>query len=132
MSEAPQTSANESKAEELQRAFAVFNQVSHELTQAYMALQARVESLTSELAVANGELRRQYQEKEALSERLSLLLLVASWTAYALAVIAASPDRIVQWGNGLAITSACFWRWVTIGRRAKSLRSIQREMREGA
>ncbi len=74
MSEAPQTSANESKAEELQRAFAVFNQVSHELTQAYMALQARVESLTSELAVANGELRRQYQEKEALSERLSLLL----------------------------------------------------------
>ncbi len=74
MSEAPQTSANESKAEELQRAFAVFNQVSHELTQAYMALQARVESLTSELAMANGELRRQYQEKEALSERLSLLL----------------------------------------------------------
>ena len=74
MSEAPQTSANESKAEELQRAFAVFNQVSHELTQAYMALQARVESLTSALAVANGELRRQYQEKEALSERLSLLL----------------------------------------------------------
>jgi hypothetical protein len=65
-------------------------------------------------------------------ERLSLLLLVASWTAYALAVIAASPDRIVQWGNGLAIASACFWRWVTIGRRAKSLRSIQREMREGA
>ena len=74
MSEAPQTSANESKAEELQRAFAVFNQVSHELTQAYTTLQARVESLTAELAVANGELRRQYQEKEALSERLSLLL----------------------------------------------------------
>jgi PAS domain-containing protein len=30
--------------------------------------------LTVELAVANGELRRQYEEKEALSERLSLLL----------------------------------------------------------
>ena len=74
MSEAPQIPATEAKAQELQRAFAVFNQVSHELTQAYMALQARVESLTSELAVANGELRRQYQEKEALSERLSLLL----------------------------------------------------------
>lgn len=59
---------------ELQRAFAVFNQVSAELTQAYEALQARVESLTEELAVANGELRRQYQEKEALSERLSSLL----------------------------------------------------------
>lgn len=62
------------KAQELQRAFDVFNQVSIELTQAYEALQARVESLTAELAVANGELRRQYQEKEALSERLGLLL----------------------------------------------------------
>jgi two-component system sensor histidine kinase FlrB len=64
----------ESKAAELQRAFDVFNQVSAELTQAYGALQARVASLTEELAVANGELRRQYEEKEALSERLSLLL----------------------------------------------------------
>jgi two-component system sensor histidine kinase FlrB len=62
------------KAQELQRAFDVFNQVSLELTQAYEGLQARVESLTAELAVANGELRRQYQEKQALSERLSLLL----------------------------------------------------------
>lgn len=62
------------KARDLQRAFDVFNQVSHELTQAYEALQARVESLTAELAVANGELRRQYQEKQALSKRLSLLL----------------------------------------------------------
>lgn len=62
------------KAAELQHAFALFNQVSAELTQAYEALQARVTSLTEELAVANGELRRQYQEKEALSERLSSLL----------------------------------------------------------
>ncbi|MFC5303307.1 sensor histidine kinase [Azospira restricta] len=62
------------KAQDLQRAFDVFNQVSHELTQAYAGLQARVQSLTDELAVANGELRRQYEEKEALSERLGLLL----------------------------------------------------------
>ncbi|MCL2829797.1 MAG: ATP-binding protein [Betaproteobacteria bacterium] len=62
------------KAEELQRAFQVFNQVSLELTQAYATLQGRVESLTAELAVANGKLLRQYQEKEALSERLGLLL----------------------------------------------------------
>lgn len=74
MSEAVQIPAPEMKAQELQRAFDVFNQVSLELTQAYEGLQARVESLTTELAVANGELRRQYQEKEALSERLSLLL----------------------------------------------------------
>lgn len=64
----------ESKTAELQRAFDVFNQVSAELTHAYGELQGRVASLTEELAVANGELRRQYQEKEALSERLSLLL----------------------------------------------------------
>jgi len=64
----------DNKAAELQRAFAMFNQVSAELTQAYEALQARVASLTEELAVANGELRRQFQEKEALSERLSSLL----------------------------------------------------------
>jgi len=69
-----ETASPDVKALELQRAFDVFNQVSLELTQAYEALQGRVAQLTSELAVANGELRRQYQEKEALSERLSLLL----------------------------------------------------------
>lgn len=74
MTQAVQIAAPEMKAQELQRAFDVFNQVSLELTQAYEGLQGRVESLTAELAVANGELRRQYQEKEALSERLSLLL----------------------------------------------------------
>ncbi len=74
MSDAAQIPAPEMKAQELQRAFDVFNQVSLELTQAYGSLQGRVASLTTELAVANGELRRQYQEKEALSERLSLLL----------------------------------------------------------
>ena len=74
MSDAAQIPAPELKAQELHKAFDVFNQVSLELTQAYEGLQAKVESLTAELAVANGELRRQYQEKEALSERLSLLL----------------------------------------------------------
>ncbi len=74
MNEATQIAVPDPKAQELQRAFDVFNQVSLELTQAYEGLQARVESLTAELAVANGELRRQYQEKEALSERLALLL----------------------------------------------------------
>ena len=74
MSNSAQIEAPDIKAQELQRAFDVFNQVSLELTQAYEGLQARVETLTAELAIANGELRRQYQEKEALSERLSLLL----------------------------------------------------------
>ncbi len=72
MSEVPQMLGHE--AQELQRAFDVFNQVSQALTLAYRGLQGRVESLTAELAVANGELRRQYEAKEALSERLALLL----------------------------------------------------------
>lgn len=62
------------KAQALEQAFALFNQVSQELTEAYAGLQERVQQLTDELAVANGELRRQYQEKQALSERLALLL----------------------------------------------------------
>lgn len=62
------------KARELRQAFAVFNQVSANLTQAYEQLQGKVTSLTAELAVANGELRTQYEEKQALSERLALLL----------------------------------------------------------
>lgn len=75
MSESSTTSnVAESKAAELQRAFDAFNKVSAELTSAYESLQGRVTSLTEELAVANGELRLQYQEKEALSERLGLLL----------------------------------------------------------
>lgn len=90
------------KTAELQRAFAMFNQVSAELTQAYEALQGRVASLTEELAVANGELRRQYQEKEALSERLSSLLdaLPAGVILLdALAVVAAvNPAAIALFG----------------------------------
>ncbi|MEF8731931.1 MAG: HAMP domain-containing sensor histidine kinase [Candidatus Accumulibacter meliphilus] len=74
MKQVVQAPGHELKAQELQRAFDAFNQVSLALTQSYQGLQGRVESLTAELAVANGELRRQYEEKEALSERLSLLL----------------------------------------------------------
>lgn len=74
MSDRLPPSEDSSKTQELREAFAVFNQVSAELTQAYEQLQGKVSSLTAELAVANGELRRQYEEKEALSERLTLLL----------------------------------------------------------
>ena len=91
------------KAAELQRAFAVFNQVSAELTQAYESLQKRVASLTEELAIANGELRRQYQEKEALSERLSSLLdaLPAGVVLLdqAAMVAALNPAAIVMFGS---------------------------------
>ncbi len=62
------------QAESLAEAFRVFNRVSAELTEAYTGLQGQVAQLTAELAAANGELRRQYQEKARLSERLALLL----------------------------------------------------------
>jgi len=62
------------EAEHLAEAFRIFSQASDELTSAYSELQAQVAQLTVELAAANGELRQQYQEKAALTERLSLLL----------------------------------------------------------
>ena len=90
---------------ELQKAFAVFNQVSQELTHAYDALQAKVSSLTEELAVANGELRRQYREKEALSERLSSLLdaLPAGVVLleYGAVVSALNPAAAAMFGTGV-------------------------------
>lgn len=59
---------------DLEQAFSLFNQASAQLATAYHDLEQQVARLTSELAVANGELRQQYQEKEALSTRLALLL----------------------------------------------------------
>lgn len=96
---------NEAKSAELQRAFAMFNQVSAELTLAYEALQTRVTSLTDELAVANGELRRQYQEKEALSERLSSLLDALPAGVVLLdsgaLIVAVNPAAMAMFGAGM-------------------------------
>jgi two-component system sensor histidine kinase FlrB len=58
----------------LAEAFRLFNQVSEELSTAYGALERQVEALTGELAAANGALRQQYQEKAALTDRLTRLL----------------------------------------------------------
>lgn len=62
------------ESQRLAEAFRIFNQASEELSTAYTSLQSQVEALTGELAAANGALRQQYQEKAALTERLSLLL----------------------------------------------------------
>ena len=61
-------------AEELQRAFSLFNEASGRLSEAYQELEQQVERLSGELEVANGALRQEYQEKSALSLRLSSLL----------------------------------------------------------
>ena len=58
----------------LAEAFRIFNQASEELASAYAGLQGQVATLTAELAAANGALRQQYQEKAALTERLTHLL----------------------------------------------------------
>lgn len=116
---------SEAKTAELQRAFAMFNQVSAELTQAYEALQARVTSLTEELAIANGELRRQYQEKEALSERLSSLLDALPAGVVLLdssaGVVAVNPAAMALFGTDMVgrhwgdVVRACLEPTLTVG-----------------
>lgn len=59
---------------ELEHAFALFTEASRQLVESYQELEARVASLTEELAVANGALRQQFEEKAALSHRLESLL----------------------------------------------------------
>ncbi|MDR2837892.1 MAG: PAS domain-containing protein [Azonexus sp.] len=96
--QAAAASGETERAADLQRAFALFNQVSAELTQTYEALQGRVASLTEELTIANGKLRRQFEEKEALSERLSSLL-----DALPAGVVLLDVEAIVVAGNPAAL-----------------------------
>lgn len=59
---------------QLEHAFQVFNLASSELCTAYDELRAQAQTLSEELALANGELRRQLAEKAALSQRFALLI----------------------------------------------------------
>ncbi|MBI5790332.1 MAG: HAMP domain-containing histidine kinase [Rhodocyclales bacterium] len=72
----PASSAQVAPGEALRltEAFRIFSRASEELSGAYSELQGQMARLTEELAAANGALRQQYQEKAALTERLSLLL----------------------------------------------------------
>jgi signal transduction histidine kinase len=54
--------------QQLAQAFQVFNLASSDLCLAYEELRQQALVLTQELALANGELRRQFEEKEALRE----------------------------------------------------------------
>lgn len=69
-----QNSAQVDENVSLERAFKTFIEASQHLELAYEELQQKVQGLTDELAVANGELRRQYAEKALLSQRLQILL----------------------------------------------------------
>ena len=59
---------------QLEHAFQVFNLASSELCTAYDELRLQAQTLTEELALANGELRRQLAEKAALSQRFAVLI----------------------------------------------------------
>ena len=63
-----------SSAENLQDAFQVFNELSHNLTRSYLELEAQVARLTRELAAARGERLKTVSEKEQLANRLQHLL----------------------------------------------------------
>lgn len=83
--------------QELEQAFTLFNEVSAQLTGAYQELQEQVARLTGELAVANGELRRQFLEKEALSQRLTRLL-----AALPAGVVVVDGSGVVRESNAAA------------------------------
>jgi two-component system sensor histidine kinase FlrB len=77
---------------ELEQAFSLFNRASEQLAATYAGLQHQVASLTQELAIANGELKRQYLEKEALSQRLTALL-----AALPAGVVVVDPgERVIE------------------------------------
>jgi two-component system sensor histidine kinase FlrB len=77
---------------DLEQAFSLFNQASAQLATAYHDLEQQVVRLTTELGVANGALRTQYEEKEALSARLASLLEALPGGV----VVLDAEDRIVQ------------------------------------
>ncbi len=64
----------QARAQALENAFQLFNEVSAQLAGSYQALQRRVEELSQELAESRSERMRQLAEKERLAERLSKLL----------------------------------------------------------
>lgn len=58
----------------LEQAFALFDQVSSQLSQSYNLLEARVSELKGELAVVSGQRMAELDEKERLANRLQNLL----------------------------------------------------------
>ncbi|AEK58130.1 MULTISPECIES: sensor histidine kinase [Acidithiobacillus] len=73
MGKSPATQSKPDSAQLLE-AFSLFNETSRELTEAYGTLQAEVARLGAELASANARLRAELRAREALNQRLSLLL----------------------------------------------------------
>lgn len=84
--------------QQLQLAFAAFNEASEQLSGVYQELQHQVAELTQELALANGELHKQLTAKENLSQQLSLLL-----NALPGGVVSLSAQECIEQVNPAAI-----------------------------
>lgn len=79
MSSVPDASGQSSSVEQasrlgLEQAFALFNQMSSQLTNSYSMLEARVTELKGELAVVSAQRMQELAEKERLANRLQNLL----------------------------------------------------------
>lgn len=79
MSPAPHVAGQSSSVEQasrlgLEQAFALFNQMSSQLTDSYSMLEARVTELKGELAVVSAQRMQELAEKERLANRLQNLL----------------------------------------------------------
>ena len=78
ISSAPDALGHSSSVEQasrlgLEQAFALFNQMSSQLTSSYSMLEARVTELKGELAVVSAQRMQELAEKERLANRLQNL-----------------------------------------------------------
>ncbi|KXK69366.1 hypothetical protein BC89_19815, partial [Pseudomonas monteilii] len=69
-----QTPVEQDSRQGVEQAFALFNQVSSQLSQSYSLLEARVSELKGELAVVSAQRIDELSEKERLANRLQNLL----------------------------------------------------------
>ena len=83
--------ADGTEAARLAHAFAVFNETSRTLSEAYATLQVEIAHLNDELARTNAKLRDELLEKERLHRRLALLL-----QALPGAVVSLDPQGAIQ------------------------------------
>nr|WP_162492848.1 MULTISPECIES: ATP-binding protein [Pseudomonas] len=70
----PSSSVEQASRQGLEQAFALFNQMSSQLTDSYSMLEARVTELKGELAVVSAQRMQELAEKERLANRLQNLL----------------------------------------------------------
>lgn len=97
-------------AEQLHSAFEIFNQHSDQLENSYRELEARVASLSAQLAAAHSARHAELVQKERLSHRMALLLDTLPG-----AIVVINGEGVIQEQNSLAVSllneplSGCTW-----------------------